>query len=71
MFPVRCGGAISVCYVVEHRTAPRTSRRRAVLLKIEWQIVAMQRYEGVREYFSHVPEAFVVNVVKFGERGAE
>ena len=60
--------------MVEHRAAQRTIRRRAVLLKIEWQIVVMQRYEGVREYFSHVREAFVVEVVevvKFGERGVK
>ena len=34
-------------------------------------IVARQRYEGVREYFSGVWEAFVVQVVRFGERGAK
>ena len=28
----------------------------------------MQRYEEVREYFSRVLEAFVVEVVTFGER---
>ena len=28
----------------------------------------MQRYEGVREYFFRVREAFVVEMVKFGER---
>ena len=44
---------------------------RAVLLKIEWQIVAMQRYEGVWEYFSRVREAFVVRVVRFGEQGVK
>ena len=57
--------------MVEHRAAQRTIRRRAVLLKIEWQIVVMQRYEGVREYFSHVREVFLVKVVRFGERGAK
>ena len=71
MFPVRCGGAISVRCVVEYRAAPRRIRRHAVLLKIEWRIVAMQRYEGVREYFFRVREAFVVNVLRFGERGVE
>ena len=44
---------------------------RAVFLKIERKIVAMQRYEGVREYFSRVRETFVVEVVSFGERGAK
>ena len=43
----------------------------AVFLKIEWRIVAMQRYEGVWEYFSRVPDAFVVEVVRFGEQGAK
>ena len=71
MFPVRCGGAISVSSVVEHRAAPRTIRLCAVLLEIEWRIVVMQRYERVWEYFSFVQEAFVVKVVRFGERGAE
>ena len=28
----------------------------------------MQRYEGVQEYLSRVPEVFVVKVVRFGER---
>ena len=28
----------------------------------------MQRYEELREYFSHVREAFGVDVVKFGEQ---
>ena len=28
----------------------------------------MQRYEGVREYFSHVREEFVVKVVRFEVR---
>ena len=31
----------------------------------------MQRYEGVRECFSHVQEEFVAEVVIFGERGGE
>ena len=31
----------------------------------------MQWYEGVWEYFSRVWEAFVVEVVGFGERGAK
>ena len=69
-FPVRCEGAVSVCCVVEHLAAPRTIRCHAVLLKIEWQIVAMQRYEGVWEYFSRVRETFVVKVMRFGEGGA-
>ena len=51
--------------------APRTIRRRAVLLKIKWQIAAMQGYEGVREYFFRVREVFVVRVVRFGEPGAK
>ena len=42
-----------------------------VVLEIEWQIVAMQRYKGVQEYFQHVREAFVVKVMRFGERGVE
>ena len=71
MSSVRCGRAISVCCVVEHRTVPRTIRRCTALLKIEWQIVAMQRFEEVREYFSPVREAFVVKVVGFGEQGAK
>ena len=50
---------------------PRNNLSHAVLLYIEWRIVAMQRYEGVREYFSRVREAFVVEVVRFGERGAK
>ena len=44
---------------------------RAVLFCIEWRNVAMQWYEGVREYFSRVREAFVVEVVRFGERLAK
>ena len=47
--------------------APRTIRRHMVLLKIEWRIVAIQRYEWVWEYFFRVQEAFVVKVVRFGE----
>ena len=31
----------------------------------------MQRCEEVWEYFSHVREAFVFEVVRFGERGAK
>ena len=31
----------------------------------------MQRYEEVREYFSCVWEAFVIEVVRFGERGVK
>ena len=31
----------------------------------------MQRYEGLREYFSRVQEAFVAEVVSFGERRGE
>ena len=31
----------------------------------------MQRYEGVREYFSRVLEVLVVKMVKFGERGVK
>ena len=31
----------------------------------------MQSYEEVREYYSCVLEAFVVEVVRFGERGVK
>ena len=68
---MRCVGAISICCVVEHGAVPMSIRCRVALLKIEWQIVAMQRDEGVQEYFSHVREAFVVKVVIFGERGTK
>jgi len=44
---------------------------RVVLFKMEWRIVAMQRYEGVQEYFCCVREDFVVEVMRFGERGAK
>jgi len=46
--------------------AKNNDLHRAVL-KIEWRIVAMQRYEGVREYFSLVLEVFVFKVVRFSE----
>ena len=38
---------------------------------MEWQIVAMQRYEGVQEYFSRVREASAVKMVRFAESGEE
>ena len=52
-------------------TRPEASLSRAVLLNIDWRIVAMQWYEGMREYFSRVREAFVVKVVKIGKQGVK
>ena len=51
--------------------SPEDSPSRAVLLSTEWRIVAKQRYEDVWEYFSHVREAFVVKMLRFGERGVK